>query len=127
MSDNSDDGKPELILIGTGSELALCEKAAENLRSEGRKVRVVSLVCWQLFDEQTPEYREQVLPTRVERRMSVEAGSPLGWREYVGPRGHILAVYTFGCSGAYTDVFEKYGFTADNVTQEAKKLLSSAS
>lgn len=127
VSDNTDaKGLPELILIGTGTELALCEAAAENLRQQGKKVRVVSLVCWQLFDLQSEEYREQVLPAKVEKRISVEAGSPLGWREYVGPKGKVLGVYTFGCSGAYTEVFKKYGFTAENVTEVAQELLAEA-
>lgn len=123
VSDNSGEGLPELILIGTGSELAICEKAAENLREEGKKVRVVSLVCWQLFDEQPKEYKEEVLPSKVEKRMSVEAGSPLGWREYVGAAGQIFGVFTFGCSGAYTDVFKKYGFTDESITESARKYL----
>ena len=128
VSDNTDSNGslPDLILIGTGTELALCEAAAENLRREGKKVRVVSLVCWQLFDQQPEEYKENVLPAKVEKRVSVEAGSPLGWREYVGPKGKVMAVYTFGCSGAYTKVFEKYGFTSENVTEVAQKLLAEA-
>nr|XP_024385105.1 transketolase, chloroplastic-like isoform X2 [Physcomitrium patens] len=125
VSDNTDENSlPELILIGTGTELALCEKSAETLRQEGKKVRVVSLVCWQLFDQQPEEYREKILPSAMEKRISVEAGSPFGWREYVGSKGKILAVYTFGCSGAYTKVFEKYGFTAENITDVAQKLLT---
>ncbi|KAG0566208.1 hypothetical protein KC19_7G046000 [Ceratodon purpureus] len=127
VSDNTDsNGLPELILIGTGTELALCEAAAENLRHDGKKVRVVSLVCWQLFDQQSEEYREKILPSKVEKRISVEAGSPLGWREYVGSKGKVLAVYTFGCSGAYTEVFKKYGFTAENITKVAQELLAEA-
>lgn len=122
ISDNSD-GQPDLILIGTGSELCLCEGAAEKLREEGRKVRVVSLVCWELYDQQSAEYKESVLPESVERRMSVEAGSPLGWREYVGSKGHVMAVEEFGVSGAYTSVFKKYGYTAENILEKARSLL----
>jgi transketolase len=125
VSDNSNSSPPELILIGTGTELALCASAADNLRKDGHRVRVVSLVSWQLFDQQSEEYRESVLPKEVKKRVSVEAGSPLGWREYVGPEGKIMAVYTFGCSGAYTKVFEKYGFTSERVTEVAKELLGS--
>jgi transketolase len=124
VSDNSNSDLPELILIGTGTELALCEEAAQNLRQSGKKVRVVSLVCWQLFDEQPHEYKEQILPSKVEKRISVEAGSPLGWREYVGAKGKVLGVFTFGCSGAYTEVFKKYGFTAEHVTEVAQQLLA---
>lgn len=124
VSDNSDASLPELILIGTGTELALCDAAAATLRRDGHRVRVVSLVCWQLFDQQPEAYKNSVLPAQVEKRISVEAGSPLGWREYVGPKGKILAVYTFGCSGAYTKVFEKYGFTSEHVTEVAQQLLA---
>lgn len=123
ISDNSDKDEPELILIGTGSELCLCEAAAENLRKGGRKVRVVSLVCWELFDKQPQAYRDAILPPSVEKRLGVEAGSPLGWREYVGSKGIIQAVRDFGASGAYLDVFEKFGFTEENVTELAKSLL----
>lgn len=84
----------------------------------------MSLVCWQLFDEQPQEYKEEILPSKVEKRISVEAGSPLGWREYVGPKGKVLGVFTFGCSGAYTEVFKKYGFTAEHVTEVAQQLLA---
>lgn len=125
ISDNSkNDEQPELILIGTGSELCLCEAAATKLRKEGRRVRVVSLVCWELFEKQPQEYKHTILPPNVEKRLSVEAASPMGWREYVGCKGHILAVEEFGSSGAYLDVFEKYGFTEDNVTQLASSMLN---
>ncbi|KAJ7191526.1 hypothetical protein O6H91_Y523200 [Diphasiastrum complanatum] len=125
VSDNSDNAKPDIILIGTGSELCLCEKAAEKLRGEGTKVRVVSLVCWELFDEQPEEYRGMILPSDVEKRLSVEAGSPLGWREYVGQKGTIVAVNKFGASGPYLDVFKKFGFTAEHVAEKAEELLQS--
>ncbi|KAK6156354.1 hypothetical protein DH2020_010602 [Rehmannia glutinosa] len=124
VSDNSGTNLPELILISTGSELCLCEDSARVLRKEGRRVRVVSLVCWRLFDKQVAEYKEQVLPPSVSKRVSVEAGSPIGWREYVGPEGVVLGVEEFGASGAYLDTFKKYGFTEENVTRIAKRLLS---
>ncbi|KAJ7970504.1 transketolase, chloroplastic-like [Quillaja saponaria] len=126
VSDNCDnkDHLPEIILIGTGSELCICENSAKVLREEGRRVRVVSLVCWRLFDRQPKEYKENVLPSRVSKRVSVEAGSPIGWREYVGGEGSIIGVEDFGASGAYLDTFKKFGFTEENVTKFAKKLLS---
>lgn len=123
VSDNSGDSLPEIILIGTGSELCLCEGSAEQLRSEGRRVRVVSLVCWQLFDAQPCEYKEHVLPRSMRKRVSVEAGSPLGWREYVGEDGVVHGVRDFGASGAYLDTFRKFGFTEENITRIAKSLL----
>ncbi|XP_059628324.1 transketolase, chloroplastic-like [Cornus florida] len=124
ISDNSGEELPEIIMIGTGSELCLCEGSAKLLRKEGRRVRVVSLVCWRLFDRQPKEYKELVLPSSVLKRMSIEAGSPLGWREYVGGGGVVVGVEEFGASGAYLDTFKKFGFTEENVTSIAKSLLS---
>ncbi|KAL9678330.1 hypothetical protein QQ045_016174 [Rhodiola kirilowii] len=124
LTDNSGQQAPELILIGTGSELCLCEASARKLRQEGRLVRVVSLVCWELFDKQSKEYKDQVLPPNVTKRVSVEAGSPMGWREYVGAEGVVIGVDDFGTSGAYLDTFEKYGFTEENVTRVARSLLA---
>ncbi|PIA37310.1 hypothetical protein AQUCO_03000125v1 [Aquilegia coerulea] len=123
LSDNSGEEVPEIILISTGSELCLCEGSADTLRKEGRKVRVVSLVCWRLFDRQPLEYKEFVLPRRVVKRVSVEAGSPHGWREYVGGDGVVLGVEDFGASGAYLDTFKKFGFTQENVTKILRSLL----
>ncbi|WOG88014.1 hypothetical protein DCAR_0207247 [Daucus carota subsp. sativus] len=125
VSDNSGNSLPELILIGTGSELCLCEGSADALRKEGNKVRVVSLVCWRLFDMQLEEYKENALPSCVAKRMSVEAGSPIGWREYVGDRGMVVGVTDFGRSGAYLDTFQEFGFTEENVTKIARSLLNS--
>lgn len=123
VSDNSEE-LPEIILIGTGSELCLCEASANVLRNEGRRVRVVSLVCWRLFDRQRRDYKELVLPSNVSKRVSVEAGSPLGWKEYVGDEGVVIGIDDFGASGPYSEVFKKYGFAEENVTKTAKSLLS---
>lgn len=124
ISDNSDQELPEIILIGTGSELCLCEESAKVLRNEGRRVRVVSLICWRLFDQQPSKYKELVLPLMVRKRISVEAGSPLGWREYVGDEGVVIGMDEFGASGHHTQVFKKYGFTVENVSNTARSLLS---
>ncbi|KAK9124227.1 hypothetical protein Sjap_013829 [Stephania japonica] len=126
LSDNSMGDMPDIILIGTGSELCLCEGSAEELRKRGWRVRVVSLVCWRLFDGQSCEYKESVLPKGVAKRVSVEAGSPLGWREYVGNEGVVISVESFGASGAYLDTFKKFGFTEENVTNVAMDLLHSS-
>lgn len=126
VSDNLGDTDlevPDIILIGTGSELCLCEGSAKILREGGRRVRVVSLVCWRLFDRQPREYKEAVLPPEVKRRVSVEAGSQVGWREYVGNEGVVVGVDDFGISGAYLDTFKKFGFTEENITRVAKSLL----
>ncbi|KAI5575281.1 hypothetical protein BDE02_10G200600 [Populus trichocarpa] len=124
ISDNSGKSLPDIILISTGSELCLCEESAKMLRKEGRKVRVVSLVCWQLFNRQPKEYKEHVLPSSVSKRISVEAGSSMGWSEYVGREGIVMGVEEFGASAAYLDTFKKFGFTEENVTRVAKSLLS---
>lgn len=130
VSDNTRSGEaPDLILMGTGTELSLCQGAAERLRDENgehAKVRVVSLVSWEVFDEQEQAYRDLVLPPNVLKRLAVEAGSPQGWREYVGPQGKILGVSKFGESGAYLDVFRKYHFTVDDVQAVAHQLLRQA-
>jgi transketolase len=116
-------GEPALILMGTGSELHLCVEAAEQLRGQGVRARVVSLPCWQIFDEQSPEYRESVLPAAVTARLAVEAAAPLGWRQYVGDRGDVIGVNRFGASAPGVVVLEHYGFTVDNVVRHAMALI----
>jgi transketolase len=117
------EGTPDLILIGTGGELYLCAKAAEILKAEGIKVRVVSLPCWELFDEQSAEYKESVLPKAVKKRLAVEAGSTMGWHRFITDEGDVLGVDTFGASAPGNVVLEKFGFTVDNVVAKAKALL----
>jgi transketolase len=115
---------PELILMGTGSEVQLCLAAYEQLSAEGRRVRVVSMPSWEIFEQQTAEYRESVLPSRVTARISVEAGSTMGWSRYVGPAGKSIGMTTFGASAPAKDVFKKFGFTPENVIAVAKDLLA---
>lgn len=117
------DGTPEIILMGTGSETQLCVKAAEQLRGEGKKVRVVSMVCWELFQDQDESYRESVLPKAVKKRISVEAGVTFGWCRYVGDEGVAIGIDTFGASAPGPVCMEKFGFTVDNVVAKAKGLL----
>lgn len=117
------DGTPDLILIGTGSETQLCVKAAEQLRGEGKKVRVVSLPCWELFEEQDQQYRESVLPKAVTKRLSVEAGVSFGWCRYTGSEGATVSINQFGSSAPGNVCMEKFGFTVDNVLAKAKALL----
>jgi transketolase len=121
LSDN--DGTPELILIGTGSEVQLCVQAAEILRGEGKKVRVVSMPSWEMFEKQDASYKESVFPKAVRKRLAVEAGSSMGWCRYVTDEGATVSVDTFGASAPDKVVFEKYGFTVDNVVAKAKALL----
>lgn len=117
------DGTPDLILIGTGGEVELCVKAAEQLRGEGKKVRVVSMPCWELFDEQDAAYRESVLPKAVTKRLAVEAGSSFGWCRYYGSEGDMVSIDSFGASAPGNVCMEKFGFTVDNVIAKAKALL----
>ena len=116
------EGTPDLILIGTGSELSLCVKAAETLASEG-KIRVVSMPSWELFEEQDAAYKESVLPKAVTKRLSVEAGTSFGWAKYVGTEGDCVSIDRFGASAPGNVCMEKFGFTVDNVVAKAKALL----
>ena len=117
------DGTPELILIGSGTELDLCVKAAAVLRGEGHNVRVVSIPCVELFEEQNETYRESVLPASVRKRLVVEASSSFGWHKYSGFDGDTVSIDRFGASAPGPLVLEKFGFTVDNVVAKAKKLL----
>ena len=115
------DGTPDLILIGTGSEVQLCVGAAEKL--SGKKVRVVSMPSWELFEEQDAAYKESVLPKAVTKRVSVEAAASFGWHKYVGTEGDTVSIDRFGASAPGGTVMEKFGFTVDNVVATAKKVL----
>ena len=117
------DGEPEVILIATGSEVALAIGAYEELRSDGVRARVVSLPSWYLFDLQEDDYRESVLPRAVQARVAVEQGSTLGWDRYVGPQGQIVGMHTFGASAPLKEVQRKFGFTPERVAEAAKELL----
>jgi transketolase len=116
-------GNPELIMMATGSEVAPCVAAYEQLSAEGRKIRVVSMPSWEIFDQQSAEYRESVLPSRVTARISVEAGSTMGWSKYVGPAGRSVGMKTFGASAPYKDLLKRFGFTPEAVTAAAREVL----
>jgi transketolase len=120
------DGQPEVILIGTGSEVSLAADAYEELSSQGVKARVVSLPSWYLFDLQPDEYREEVLPGDVQARVAVEQASTLGWDRYVGPQGKIVGMHTFGASAPLKMLVEKFGFTPDAVAQIARERVAAA-
>jgi transketolase len=117
------EGTPDVILIGTGGELYLCDKAAAVLKEAGIKARVVSMPCWELFEEQSAEYKESVLPKAVKKRLAVEAGSTMGWHRYITDEGDVLGVDTFGASAPGGVILEKFGFIVDNVVAKAKALL----
>jgi transketolase len=116
-------GAPKIILIGTGSELQLAFAAAEALEAEGTPARVVSLPCWELFDAQDAAYRDEVLPPAVRRRVAVEIGASFGWERWVGDEGAIVGLDHFGASAPAGTIFEKLGFTAERVTDVARKVL----
>ncbi|MFS2264363.1 transketolase [Vibrio vulnificus] len=118
------DGKPELILIATGSEVELAVKAAEQLTAEGKKVRVVSMPATDAFDKQDAAYREAVLPSDVTARIAIEAGIADFWYKYVGFDGRIIGMTTFGESAPAEQLFEMFGFTVENVVNTAKELLA---
>lgn len=114
----------DVILIGTGSEVSLCVDAAAKLIAEGKKVRVVSMPCWELFEEQDEAYKESVLPKVATKRLAVEAGISFGWERYVGSEGDTISVDSFGASAPGGVIMEKFGFTVDNVVAKAKALMS---
>lgn len=113
-------GSPEVLLIATGSEVSLCIDAYEQLRAEGVRARVVSMPSWDLFELQSAEYREQVLPAAVTARVAVEQASTLGWERYVGIRGQIIGMQTFGSSAPLKALQQKFGFTPQQVAAAAK-------
>jgi transketolase len=121
------DGEPELILMASGSEVSLVYAAAARLAAEGLNVRAVSFPSWELFEEQDEAYREQVLPERIRARLAVEAGAGLGWERYVGRGGKVISLDRFGASAPGKILFEKFGFTVENVVEQARKLLTKES
>ncbi len=114
---------PDLILMASGSEVSLILDAGRKLAEDGVNVRVVSFPSWELFEGQSAEYRESVLPAHVGSRLAVEAGASQGWDRYVGAAGCVLGIERFGMSAPYKTIFEHFGFTAENVYQQAKTLL----
>lgn len=115
--------EPDLLLIATGSEVSLALAAQQKLDEHNVRVRVISMPSWELFDEQPPEYRDEVLPPRVMKRMAIEAGTPLGWHRYVGYDGDIIGVERFGASAPGAVVLHEYGFTVENICRRALALL----
>jgi transketolase len=118
------EGDPDVLLIATGSEVALAMEAAQTLQQSGRRVRVVSMPCTTVFDAQDAAYREQVLPRSARVRLAIEAAAPDTWSRYVGERGGVIGMSTFGASGVAKDLFKHFGFSADRIARTAEELLS---
>ncbi len=116
-------GKPDVILMASGSEVSLCVEAYEKLNTEGIKARVVSMPSWELFERQETSYKDSVLPANVTARVSVEMASTFGWERYVGAKGKMIGMHSFGASAPLKDVKKKFGFEADRVVAAAKEVL----
>ena len=126
---DADDGKPDVLLLATGSEVSLCIEAHEQLENEGIKARVVSMPSWEIFERYCrdhPEYREQVLPESVSARVSVEKASTLGWARYVGTGGHSIGMETFGASAPLAELQKKFGFTPEHILTAARQQIARA-
>ena len=116
-------GKPDVILMGSGSEVSLCVEAGEKLNAAGIKARVVSMPSWELFERQDAAYKESVLPASVSARVSVEMASTFGWERYTGPKGKIIGMRSFGASAPLKDLLKKFGMEADKVVAAAREVL----
>jgi transketolase len=116
-------GDPEVLLLGTGSEVSLCVDAHEQLAAQGIRSRVVSMPSWEIFEHQPREYRESVIPPRVTARVSVEKASTLGWAQYVGSTGRAIGMRTFGASAPLKELQKRFGFSAEKVVEAAREQL----
>ena len=117
------EGEPNLILMSSGSEVELIVEAGEELAEMGATVRLVSFPSWELFAEQTAEYRQQVLKPSISARIAIEAGSPQGWEQWVGDRGVIIGLDRFGGSAPYGELYRHLGLTVECIIAEAQRLL----
>ena len=124
MLADAEGGKPDIILMGTGSEVAMCLEAYERLKVDGVKARVISMPSWEIFEKQSDKYKESVLPAAVKARVSVEAGATFGWDRYVGAQGVSIGMHSFGASAPLKDLLKKFGFTADHVVEVAKQTIA---
>ena len=121
---DAEGGRPEVILLSTGSEVSLCVEAFERLAAEGVRVRVVSMPSWELFEQQNQSYRDLVLPPEVTARVSVEQASTFGWQRYVGPTGSMIGMKTFGASAPLKELQKKFGFTVEHVIEAVRDLVA---
>ena len=118
---DAEDDKPEVLLLASGSEVSLCVDAYEELKRQGIHARVVSMPAWRLFEQQSQEYRDSVLPPEVTARVSVEQATTFGWSKYVGLTGTSLGIDTYGASAPLKDLLDHFGFTVDRVVAAAKQ------
>jgi transketolase len=116
--------KPDLLLIATGSEVSLSIKAAALLEAEGKNVRVISFPSWEIFEQQDEEYKESVFPKDIKARVSLEMAVAMGWNKYIGDSGKSISIETFGASAPDTVLYQKYGFTIENVISTAKSVMN---
>jgi transketolase len=123
---NAPGGKPQLIVIATGSEISLATQAHERLVAEGIRSRVVSMPSWDIFEQQSKEYRESVLPAGTVARVAIEQASTFGWERYVGQHGRVIGMHTFGASAPLKELQKEFGFTVEKVVQAAKDVLRRA-
>ena len=126
MLREADGGDPEVVLVGTGSEVQLAVEAQRQLAEQGIRARVVSMPCTEWIDEQDPEYRDAVIPPAVKPRVSVEAAVSQGWREVVGDAGRIVSLEHFGASADFATLFREFGITAEAVVQAAHASIAAA-
>jgi transketolase len=117
---------PEIILIATGSEVPLAVAAYDALKSRGVAVRVVSMPSWELFEDQTEQYRQSVLPDAAQTRVAIEQGATLGWERYVGRKGTVIGMHSFGASAPLNQLNDHFGFTAENVIKICEDVLAAA-
>jgi transketolase len=125
-SNEASSGSPEVILLGTGSEVQIAVAARERLEADGIPTRVVSVPCVEWFADQDQAYKDEVLPPSVRARVSVEAGVPMGWREFVGDAGRIVGLTHYGASAAYTVLYEEFGLTDEAVVAAARESIEAA-
>jgi len=116
--------KPDVLLLASGSEIGIAQEAAEKLAAEGVTAQVVSMPCWELFEKQSREYRDSVIPPGVKARVGIEAGVELGWSKWLGDNGIFIGMSSFGASAPAKICFEKFGITVDNIVTAAKKSIA---
>ena len=121
MLADAENGKPDVLLMATGSEVSMCVAAYEQLKAEGIAARVVSMPSWELFEHQDQAYKDAVIPPDVIARVAVEKGSILGWTRYTGLRGQIIGMRTFGASAPLKELQRRYGFMPENIVAAARE------